>query len=180
MANKKIRDEFTTGVLTIFNTLLQNGSENDGLNYYELMEDNQTNVYGESKYKKYHPPVLLCCRAVLNASLAEPDEVRTTEENAVFTVPYGDFLQKGIDVSPEGIEKIQRGVLEFHGEFYRILYVNPKAFVEDSFQLFDIHTKSEVSPESIIVVNPPEEEIPEPEIPDPENPEETEKENADF
>lgn len=64
MANQSIKKAFIDGMQTVFTTLFNEGVT-DGLNLYLMSDKTKKNVYDETKYKVYKPPVKLVCQARL-------------------------------------------------------------------------------------------------------------------
>ena len=131
MSDLGIRQDFIDGLQEIYTTLFNDGIT-EGINLYILSEENTTNIYGESKYKKYKQPIRLLSKASLSPTQGQQD-TECVKNTASFTVPYGTLLEKEIDVSKEGLDKLQRSVIEFRGVYYLVDVVNPKAYVEDCF-----------------------------------------------
>ena len=172
MADQSIRNEFIEGVMEVYSTLMNNGSEEtDGVFLY-MQNDTDTNIYGESKFKHYHPPVLLVCKAVLTPIQGEAD-VQSVRDSAVFTVPCKSLTDNGINTSHTDLDTLRRAVMKFHDVWYTIDNVSPQVYVEDTFLVYKFDcTEIEVFDEESIVIDYPEEEPEEPEEPeiDPDNP----------
>lgn len=136
MALVDIRQEFIDGVQEIFTTLFNNGYEADGVYLYLLNEDRETNVYGEKKFKSYNAPKLLVCQARINPTYATPQAVKEIECDAEFVVPLKSLQNNGLEVTDVALEEIRRGIMKFHGTYYTIDNIIPKAYVEDVFLMY--------------------------------------------
>lgn len=168
MADQAIRREFVEGVQEIFTTLFNNGSEKtDGVFFYALSDQTDQNVYGENKYKTYKPPVLLVCKAVLNPVHGEQD-VEEVKDSATFTVTYQSLVENGLDLTNAGLSALRRGMMKFRDAYYKVDLISPRAYVEDVFLLYDFQCTQdlEVTDETYLIEEPPEE--PDPDNPDPE------------
>lgn len=134
MADLSIRNDFLEGTQEIFTTLF-NAGVTDGLDLYLLSPNTKTNVYGENKAKLYKKPIKLVTQARIRPTQGEQD-VETVKGQAEFVVPLKDFMNKDIDVSTEGLAVLRQGVIDFHGTFYTIDNILPKAYVTDVFLLY--------------------------------------------
>lgn len=134
MADLSIRKDFVDGVQEIFTTLFNDGV-NDGLNLYLLSDKTKTNVYGESKYKKYKAPKRLVTQARLTPTQGEQD-VKSIKDNAVFVVPLKSLQDNGLGVTNADLDIMRKGVIEFHGVYYTIDNILPKAYIEDVFLMY--------------------------------------------
>lgn len=158
MADLSIRSDFVDGVMEIFTTLFNDG-ESDGFDLYLLSDKSQQNVYGESKVKVYRAPIKLVTQAHINPTHGQQD-VETVKGIAKFTVPLKSFQSKEVDVSTAGLAEIRKGVIEFHGTYYTIDNITPKAYIEDVFLLYDIDCTEDLDLADGLVIEEPEEETP--------------------
>lgn len=142
MADLSIRSDFVEGVQEIFTTLF-NGGESDGLDLYLLSENTKQNVYGENMVKLYKKPVRLVTQAHINPTQGKQD-VESVKGIADFVVPLKSLQDNEIDISTTGLDKIRRGMIEFHGTFYKIDNVVPKAYIEDVFLMYTIYCTEEL------------------------------------
>ena len=134
MADESIRKDFIDGVEEIFTTMFNDGVT-DGLNLYLLSEKTKKNVYGESKYKMYKAPKRLVTQARLTPTQGEQD-VEAIKDKAVFIVPLKSLQNQQLGVTNADLDIMRKGVIEFHGVFYTIDNILPKAYVEDVFLLY--------------------------------------------
>lgn len=130
-----IQKEFVDGVHEIFTTLFNNTSLQDGVFYYALSEDRETNVYGEKKYKTYKAPKLLVCKAIINPTYGE-QTVQEITDQAEFVVDVKSLFNVGLSDTPEAIAEMRKGIMKFHDVFYVIDNIVPKAYVEDKFLMY--------------------------------------------
>lgn len=134
MADLSIRKDFVDGVHEIFTTLFNEGVS-DGIKLYLLSEKTKTNVYGESKYKMYQAPKMLVAQARLTPTQGEQD-VEVIKDHAVFIVPLKSLQERGLGVTNADLDDMRKGVVEFHGVFYTIDNILPKAYIEDVFLMY--------------------------------------------
>lgn len=134
MADLSIRKDFVDGVNEIFTTLFNDG-ESDGINLYLLSDKTKTSVYGESKYKKYQAPKRLVAQARLTPTQGEQD-VESIKEKAVFIVPLKSLQERELGVTNADLDIMRKGVIEFHGVYYTVDNILPKAYIEDVFLMY--------------------------------------------
>lgn len=139
MPKKRIQKAFVNGVQTIFTTLFNNGSENDGVYYYPLDTENSTiNVYGEQKAKLYKDPLLLVCKATISPTKGEQD-VEEVKNQAEFVVTLKSLVNNNLGVTNKDLETMRRGIMKFKGVCYLIDNIVPKAYVEDVFLMYTFY-----------------------------------------
>lgn len=134
MADLSIRKDFVEGVHEIFTTLFNEGV-NDGIRLYLMSDRTKTNVYGESKYKMYKAPKMLVTQARLTPTQGEQD-VKAIKDKAVFVVPLKSLQDNELGVTNADLDIMRKGVIEFHGVFYTIDNILPKAYIEDVFLMY--------------------------------------------
>lgn len=134
MADVNIRKDFVDGVNEIFTTLFSDGAS-DGIKLYLMSDKTKTSVYGESKYKKYQAPKMLVAQARLTPTQGEQD-VEAIKDKAVFVVPLKSLQERGLGVTNADLDIMRKGVIEFHGVFYTIDNILPKAYIEDVFLMY--------------------------------------------
>ena len=134
MADESIRKDFVDGVQDIFTTLFNDGN-NDGLKLYLLSDKTKPNIYGESKYKVYQQPKMLVTQARLTPTKGEQD-VEVIKDNAMFVVPLKSLQENNLGVTNSELDELRKGVIEFHGVFYTIDNILPKAYIEDVFLMY--------------------------------------------
>ena len=134
MADLSIRKDFVDGIQEIFTTLFNDGV-NDGLKLYLMSDKVTTNVYGESKFKKYKQPKMLVTQARLTPTHGE-QEVEAVKDQATFIVPLKSLQDNDLGVTNTDLDIMRKGVIEFHGTFYTIDNILPKAYIEDVFLMY--------------------------------------------
>lgn len=134
MADLSIRKDFVDGVQEIFTTLFNDG-KTDGINLYLMSDKTRANVYKESKYKVYQAPKLLSTQARLTPTQGEHD-VESIKDKAVFVVPLKSLQDRGLGVTNADLDIMRKGVIEFHGVYYTIDNILPKAYIEDVFLMY--------------------------------------------
>lgn len=153
MADLSIRQDFLEGTQEIFTTLFNNGVS-DGLDLYLLSMQTKKNVYQENKVKIYQQPIKLVTQARISPVQGEHD-VETVKGDAQFTVPLSELMKKEIDTSVKGLEVLRQGVIEFHGVFYTIDNILPKAYVEDVFLLYTFVCTEDLQTKELAIEEPP-------------------------
>lgn len=156
MANESIRKAFVEGVQTIFTTLFNEGVS-DGLKLYLMSDKTSTNVYGESKYKKYQQPKMLVTQARLTPTQGEQD-VEVVKDQATFVVPLKSLQENGFGVTNADLDIMRKGIIEFHGVYYTIDNILPKAYIEDVFLFYHFVCTEDKYLTSILVEEPTPEE----------------------
>lgn len=149
MADLSIRKDFVDGVQEIFTTLFTDGVS-DGINLYLLSDKTITNVYGETKYKVYKKPILLVAKSQLTPTQGEQD-VEVIKESATFTIPLKSLQENNIGVTNTDLDNIRKGVIEFHGVFYTIDNISPKAYIEDVFLMYQLDCTEDKYVTSVLV-----------------------------
>lgn len=134
MADLSIRKDFVDGVQEIFTTLFNEGVT-DGIKLYLISDKTKTNVYKESKYKVYRAPKMLVAQARLTPTQGEQD-VEVVKDKAVFIVPLKSLQERELGVTNADLDIMRKGVIEFHGTYYTIDNILPKAYIEDVFLMY--------------------------------------------
>lgn len=151
MSDREIRKDFIEGVQEVFTTLFNRGDEEtDGVFFYPFSPDTTSNMYGEQKFKKYQPPKLLVCKAVLSPNLPNTT-VEEVKSNAIFTVTLKSLQDNDLDMTQSGLREMTKGVMKFHDTFYKINTIIPRAYVEDVFLLYDFNCSEDIYVTSVIV-----------------------------
>ena len=149
MADLSIRNDFVDGVHEIFTTLFNSGVE-DGINLYLLSGSTRTNLYKESKYKRYKAPKMLVAQARLTPTQGEQD-VESVKDKATFIVPLKSLQERGLGVTNNDLDEMRKGVIEFHGTYYTIDNILPKAYIEDVFLMYHFVCTEDKYASSILV-----------------------------
>lgn len=149
MADLSIRKDFVDGVQDIFTTLFNDGVT-DGLDLYLLSQNTKNNVYGENKYKMYQAPKRLSTQARLTPTQGEED-IKGIKDQAVFVVPLKSLQDRGLGVTNDDLDIMRKGVIAFHGVFYTIDNILPKAYIEDVFLMYHFVCTEDKGVKSILV-----------------------------
>ena len=135
MADLSIRKDFVDGVQEIFTTLFNDGVT-DGLDLYLMSENTSSNnVYRENKYKMYKAPKRLVTQARLTPTQGEKD-VEVIKDKAVFVVPLKSLQDNNLGVTNNDLDIMRKGMIKFHGVYYTIDNILPKAYIEDVFLMY--------------------------------------------
>lgn len=135
MADLSIRKDFVDGVQEIFTTLFNDGVT-DGLDLYLMSENTSSNnVYRENKYKMYKAPKRLVTQARLTPTQGEKD-VEVIKDKAVFVVPLRSLQDNNLGVTNNDLDIMRKGMIKFHGVYYTIDNILPKAYIEDVFLMY--------------------------------------------
>ena len=135
MADLSIRKDFVEGVQEIFTTLFNDGVT-DGLDLYLMSENTSSNnVYRENKYKMYKAPKRLVTQARLTPTQGEKD-VEVIKDKAVFVVPLKSLQDNNLGVTNNDLDIMRKGMIKFHGVYYTIDNILPKAYIEDVFLMY--------------------------------------------
>ncbi len=156
MADESIRKDFVDGVQEIFTTLFNDGV-NDGINLYLMSDKTKTNVYGENKFKMYKQPKLLVAKANLTPTHGEQD-VEGIKDSAVFVVPVKSLQENELGVTNADLDIMRKGVVEFHGVYYKVENILPKAYIEDVYLMYHFVCTEDKQTKSLLVEEP---EVPE-------------------
>ena len=141
MADMSIRKDFVDGVYDIFTALFNDGVT-DGVYLYLLSDKTRTNVYKESKYKLYKQPILLVAQARLTPTHGGED-VKGIKDQATFIIPLKSLQDNNLGVTNDDLDILRKGVIEFHGTFYTIDNILPKAYIEDVFLMYHFECTEE-------------------------------------
>ena len=135
MADLSIRKDFVEGVQEIFTTLFNDGVT-DGLDLYLMSENTSSNnVYRENKYKMYKAPKRLVTQARLTPTQGEKD-VEVIKDKAIFVVPLRSLQDNNLGVTNNDLDIMRKGMIKFHGVYYTIDNILPKAYIEDVFLMY--------------------------------------------
>ena len=153
MADLSIRKDFVEGVQEIFTTLFNDGVT-DGLDLYLMSENtSSSNVYRENKYKMYKSPKRLVTQARLTPTQGEKD-VEVIKDKAIFVVPLKSLQDNDLGVTNNDLDIMRKGVIGFHGVYYTIDNILPKAYIEDVFLMYHfVCTEDKYTTEILIEEN---------------------------
>jgi len=149
-----IQKDFVDGVNEIFTTLFNDGVT-DGINLYLLSDKTKTNVYGEQKFKLYKQPKLLVAQARLTPTQGEQD-VEGIKDKAVFVVPLKSLQENELGVTNADLDIMRKGVIEFHGVYYTVENILPKAYIADVFLMYHFVCTEDKHVTEVLVEEPEE------------------------
>ena len=152
MADLSIRKDFVDGIQDIFTTLFNDG-ESDGLDLYLISDKTKTSIYKESKYKIYKSPIKLTTQARLTPTQGEQD-VEVVKDKAVFVVPLKSLQENNLGVTNTDLDIMRKGVIEFHGVYYTIDNILPKAYIEDVFLMYQFECTEDKYTTEILTEEP--------------------------
>lgn len=131
MAQKRISEEFLDGIYEIFSIMMT-----DQIHLKLLDEKNTaTNIYEETKSKKYLDPIQLVGKFAISLEQGE-EEVEGVQDYATATIPTKSLLIAGVDVSPKNYDTLNKGVINYDGVDYTIKMVKPMTNIDNVFQFY--------------------------------------------
>lgn len=149
MADLSLRQDFIDGTFEVISTLFNSGENNEGLSLY-LITDNETNVYGEQKYKRYKSPITLACRVNISPNTSVQD-VQNPSFNAQFVVPLKSFQINNLEVDKESLELYRRSLVGFKDVLYEVVSINPKTYIQDCYLFYDFSCKELKHMEKVVI-----------------------------
>lgn len=154
MANQRIREQFLNGVNTVFHTLFNYGIEGeDGVSLFRLFKE-ELNVYGEQKFRKYKVPVTLISKVSETPNDGHED-IEAQKRVAVFSIPYKSLLDNGISMTKDEISDLRSAMFMFKDVYYSVKKIQGKAFVEDTYMIWEFTCVEEPSIRGLTVVEEP-------------------------
>ena len=131
MAQKRISEEFLDGIYEIFSILMTDQI------FLKLLDDKSTvtNIYEETKQKKYLEPIQLVGKFSLSRSQGE-EVVEGTQDYVTATIPTKSLLENNVDISPQNYATLEKGVIQYDGVEYEIKQVIPKTNIDNVFQFY--------------------------------------------
>lgn len=150
MANETIKKAFVEGVNTIFTTLFNEGKEEgDGISLFSLIRE-ELNVYGEQENKIYNKPVILVAKVSETPTDGEQD-IKKQKKVAIFTVPIKSLNDNGYEMTAEELKNLRSAVIEYKGVYYSIDKIQGKAFVENTYLLWEFNCTEQPDSFSLVV-----------------------------
>lgn len=149
MADLSIQKDFVDGIQDLFTSLFNDGVT-DGLNLYLISDKSKKNVYGESKFKVYKSPIRLVTQARLAPTQGEQD-TEVIKDKAVFVVPLKSLQLNNLGVTNADLDIMRKGVIEFHGVYYTIDNILPKAYITDVFLMYQFECTEDKYITSVLV-----------------------------
>lgn len=131
MAQKRISEEFLDGIYEVFATMMTNQI------FLKLLDEKSTatNIYQETKAKKYLEPIQLVGKFVLAGEQGEED-VEGIQAYATATIPTKSLLDNNIDITPQNYDFLEKGVIHYDGVDYAIKQVRPMTNIDNVFQFY--------------------------------------------
>ena len=131
MAQKGIGEEFLDGIHEIFSLLMTDQI------FLKLLDEKSTvtNIYEESKQKKYLEPIQLVVKFSLDRSQGE-EVVEGIQDYATATIPTKSLLDNNIDITPQNYDTLAKGVISYSGVDYEIKQVVPRTNIDNVFQFY--------------------------------------------
>lgn len=128
---QRISEDFLEGIHEIYSTMMTDQI------FLKLLDETNTvtNIYEETKHKKYLEPIQLVGKVSLEVTQGEQD-VEGNQDSAQFTIPTKSLLLKGVDLSPEKYDTLEKGVITYKGIDYSIKQVKPITNIDDVFQFY--------------------------------------------
>lgn len=132
MAQKRISEDFLEGILEVYSTMMTDQI------FLKLLDESNTitNIYEETKQKKYLEPIQLVGK--FSFSLSEGEEVvESTQLFATAKIPTKSLLDNNIDISPQNYSTLEKGVIQYKGVDYEIKQIKPTTNIDDVFQFYE-------------------------------------------
>lgn len=159
MANQKIRQQFIEGVHTVFHTLFNYGIEGeDGISLFRLCRED-LNVYGEQLFRKYKEPITLIAK-VSETPVDGVEDIESQKRSAVFSVPYKSLLDNNITMNKDEIKELRGAMLMFNDVYYSVDKIQGKAFVENTYMIWEFYCTEDPSVTTLEIEIPTDEEVP--------------------
>lgn len=151
MADESIRQDFIDGIEEVFSTLFNEAKEpEDGIQFFAFL-GGSSNVYQESKFKRYAPPITL----ISSVSEIEQDgkvDVEAQKRHSTFKVPLKQLLSKGVvenSMSKDVVAELKKGLIKYKDVLYEIDLIQGKVFIENTYVLWEFHCTEIFDPDSI-------------------------------
>ena len=128
MADKSIRQDFLDGIEEVFSTLFNEAKEpEDGIQFFSFL-GGSSNVYQESKFKRYAPPITLIS-SVSEVVQDGNTDVEAQKRHSIFKVPLKQLLSKGVietDMTNEQLDEFENTEIKGTTNDYLNDYVSDK------------------------------------------------------
>ena len=128
---QRISEEFLDGIYEIYSILMTDQIFLKLLDKYSTV----TNIYEETKRKKYLEPIQLVGKFSLLVNQGEED-VEGNQAYATVTIPTKSLLENNIDISPRNYDTLEKGVITYDGVDYDIKQVRPMTNIDNVFQFY--------------------------------------------
>lgn len=131
MTQKRISEEFLEGIYEIYSEMMTNQI------FLKLLDEKGTvtNIYEETKSKKYLEPLQLVGKFALSVEQGEED-VEGIQDYATATIPTKSLLDNNIDITPQNYDTLKKGVIHYDGVDYVIKQVKPMTNIDNVFQFY--------------------------------------------
>lgn len=131
MAQKRLSEDFLEGIYEVYSTLMTDQI------FLKLLDEDSTvtNIYEETKEKKYLAPIQLVGKFTYSVSQGE-QEVEGNQEVVTVNVPTKSLLDKGVNLAPENYKTLEKGVISYEGVDYEIKQVKPTTNIDNVFQFY--------------------------------------------
>lgn len=131
MAQKRISEEFLEGIFEVFATMMTDQI------FLKLLDEKTTvtNIYEESKQKKYLEPIQLVGKFSLSRSQGE-EVVEGNQDYVTANIPTKSLLDNHVDISPKNYSTLEKGVIHYDGVDYEIKQVRPTTNIDGVFQFY--------------------------------------------
>ena len=151
MADKSIRQDFLDGVEEVFSTLFNEAKEpEDGIQFFSFL-GGSSNVYQESKFKRYAPPITLIS-SVSEVVQDGNTDVEAQKRHSIFKVPLKQLLSKGVietDMTKDVVAELKKGLIKYKDVLYEIDLIQGKVFIENTYMLWEFRCTEIFDPDSI-------------------------------
>ena len=131
MAQKRLSEEFLDGIYEVYSLMMTNQI------YLKLLDEKNTvtNIYEETKQKKYLEPIQLVGKFSLDTVQGEED-VEGNQDYVTATIPTKSLLDNNVDISPNNYSTLEKGVIHYKGVDYSVKRVRPTTNIDDVFQFY--------------------------------------------
>ena len=128
---QRISEDFLDGIYEIYTSMMSNQI------FLKLLDETNTvtNIYEETKHKKYLEPIQLVGK-ISFSSIQGKEDVEGNQDSVVVTIPTKSLLLKGVDISPQNYSTLEKGAIHYDGVDYEIKQVNPTTNIDNVFQFY--------------------------------------------
>lgn len=133
----RIKDQFLKGIQKIYELLGTTGIQLCMLD----TQKTEVNVYNESPEEIYKDPVNITGSVSIIKTEGE-ESVEYVQEIAIFTIPTKEFIDNNISYSTySAVKELEKAKIVYSGTSYSIDRVEPKDFVDSTFQEYAFYCK---------------------------------------
>ena len=130
---KEISNAFLEGMQELFNLMF---TQNIKLCFLDE-ENTDTNFYKESEQKKYLEAINIAGKLVIDTPHLD-DPKMGTEKKLTLTIPAKEFIDKGLELTPESYDKFLKAKIVFEGVDYYIKTFKPKTLIAEVYRFYEI------------------------------------------